>query len=322
MDESTGKWVKLEVLDWKSGWTQSYRLERVQGDFFRKIKEVFDQDRALITSKAKEFELDVTDSDYLMHWEFFVYLKGKTRKKFVSYTLEGDEESVEFFRDKASWSVKRGLRTPEVSPEYQYRPEVNSELSDLDFDSNPKITWKVNGTEYLALKVFDGESHVMETLFSVDQIQSATSECAFALTRTGGSWKDWKFSVYRHASLEGKPLGCFVMDGTQIYFELLGNAAEASANAFRYQLEALFRELWHRGVQYIPTNGWARWIVEQYLIHDLGDFNMLDDSFKFELNMTEDELQEFRTQMFEPWKFPKNNTQYRITGEYKVSKPV
>jgi len=53
-------------------------------------------------------------------------------------------------------------------------------------------------------------------------------------------------------------------------------------------------------VKYIPTNGWARWIIEQYVIHDLGDFNMLDDSSKFELNMNEDELQEFRTQIFEP----------------------
>ena len=311
------KIVQLEVLDWKSGWAKSYRIERVQGDLFRITKEVFDQDGVLIASKVKDIELDVSDRDYLIHWEFYGYLKGKTKKKFVSYKLEGDPESVEFFIDNASWLVKKALRTPEVSSEYRYRPEVYSELSELDLDSNPKITWKIDEAEYAALKVFDGESHVMEALFSVGHIQSAISDYVFALTKTGGSWKDWKFSVYRSASLEGKSLGCFEMDGTQIYFELKGNASEASANAFRYQLEALFRELWSKGVKHIPTNGWARWIVEQYLIHDLGDFNMLADSFTFELNMTEDELQEFRTQMFEPWKFPKNNTQYRITGEYK-----
>jgi hypothetical protein len=101
------------------------------------------------------------------------------------------------------------------------------------------------------------------------------------------------------------------MGGTQIYFEVKGNAVEASANAFRWKLEDLFGELWHRGVRLTPTNGWARWIVELYLIHDFGDFNMLDDSFKFEFNLNEDVLKEFRTQMFDPWKFPKNNTQYQ-----------
>ena len=316
MDESTHKWVKLEVLDWKSGWTKSYRFERVQGELFRKTKEVFDQAGTLISSKSKELELDVDDSDYLLQWEFTGYLRTNTRKKFVSYTLEGDSGSIEHFLNTTSWKVKKVQRPKDSSSEYKYRGEVAHQSAELEFDSNPKTSWTINGADYLALKVFSRGSYVREHLFSAEQIKSLLSKSVFALTKTGGSWKDWKFSVYSAESPDGKSLAYFELDRTRIYFELEGNVPEVAAKAFRYQLEAFFRELWSEGVKHIPTDGWARWIVEQYLIHDFGDFKMLDDEFKFELNMTEDELQAFRTQMFEPWKFPQNNTQYEITGEY------
>jgi hypothetical protein len=213
--------------------------------------------------------------------------------------------------------VKKVQRAKEPSSEYKYRGQVPKLSPDLEYDSSPKTSWTINGADYLALKVFSGESPVREQLFRAEQIESLCSNRVFVLTKTGGSWKDWKFSVYRSEAAKGKSLACFEIERTHIYFELEGTVPEFAAKAFRYQLEALFRELWSEGLKHIPTDGWARWIVEQYLIHDLGDFKMLDDEFKFELNMTDEELKEFRTQMFEPWKFPKNNTQYRITGEYK-----
>ena len=309
------KWVKLSALDWKSGWTKQYLLEHVEGDVFKKAKEVSDEVGNLVTSKSKDVELDIDGSDYLADWEIDLFLSKKTKKKFVSYVLEGDEVSVGEFVKFRTWPVKKAFAAFSLNQEFKFRPKDQSLALGTPFDSNPRVSSKVNGTEYYALKFFDASGAVVEKLYSKEGIEQALSRKVFTLTKQGGSWKDWEFFVCSSEVDAGQAIACFAMDGTRIYMNVDGNAPAASAKALRYSLENLFRCLWGKGTKNIPTDGWARWIVEQYLIHGLSDFQMLDDKFTFDLNMSEAEQAEFRIQMLQPWKFPDNNRQYEITGE-------
>ena len=74
-------WVKLSVLDWKSGWTRQYSLKKVEEGVFKKSKEVFDEVGNLVTTKSKDVVLEIDD------WDIYLFLRSKTKKKFVSYVL-------------------------------------------------------------------------------------------------------------------------------------------------------------------------------------------------------------------------------------------
>jgi hypothetical protein len=301
--------VNLSVLDWKSGWTRQYSIEQVEEDVFKKSKEVLDEVGNLVTTKSKDVELEIED------WDIYLFLSKKTKKKFVSYVLEGDEVSVGEFVRFRPWPVKKAFATFSPNQEFKFRPNDESLAAGTIFDSNPRVSWKINGTEYYALKFFDASGSIVEKLYSKEGIEQALSRKVFTLTKQGGNWKDWEFFVCSSEVDTDQAIACFAMGGTRIYINVDGNAPAASAKALRYSLENLFRCLWSKGTKNIPTDGWARWIVEQCLIHGLSDFQMLEDKFTFDLNMSEAEQAEFRVQMLQPWKFPDNNRQYEITGE-------
>lgn len=306
MKQKTKAIFKVSSLDWRTGWVTELKFRLTSSDTLEIATKILDESGDLYSSKAVKVELDTPKP--FSYYEFVVADKVSdlAKRDLTSLYLEGDSEDIHSIITLSNWSRDVLAVNGDLTPaETKNRPASDfDEVADR-FDGSRRFELIANGERYLVLRELESRE-VSSGIFSVKSLEKVMGKEIFRLSKFGGSWSDWLYSIL-YDSTKKKALSCLNMGDYKVYSSLEGNPASMVARGLRYDLRAIFEYMNEEGVPNFPTGMWGDWIVQQYMIQGLKDFKMLNDKFTMNVNLKGKELAKFRQEMLEPWKVKDNN---------------
>lgn len=297
---------KASSLDWRTGWVTEVEFRLTSSDILEITTRILDEPGRLYSSKVVKVELDTPKP--FSEYEFVVSEKigDLAKRDLTTLYLSGDISDVETALLLGEWSRDVTSGNLDLTPaDTKYRPVGDFAKVTQRFDGNQRFELIANGERYLVLRTHRS-AEVVGGLLGVSYLEKLTAKEILTLSKSGGSWADWTYSIY-YDSANRRSICCLDMGEYKVYATLEGNPASVIARALRYELQAIFAFMNERGVPNFPTGMWGDWILQQYMIQGLRDFRMLKDKFSFKVNLSGKELTKFRQEMLEPWNIKGNN---------------